>query len=202
RRAGGAPELELGFGRGAAAVHGREPALGRGLPASQRLELRAGLADALLGLLQLGGEPVALRRAFRHGLLERADPCAHLLELALLDLDLPLDLGGDRPRENERDQRAPPQQAPRPAQHHGARVSGVGRRIACARRAALQGAGRVPGHGPGPLSPLVYCAFRCTAAPYSRMEQYLEFTANHPLLVSALTLSFLLLVFTEIRRKT
>ncbi len=34
------------------------------------------------------------------------------------------------------------------------------------------------------------------------MEQYLEFTANHPLLVSALTLSFLLLVFTEIRRKT
>ncbi|HEX7062619.1 MAG TPA: rhodanese-like domain-containing protein [Woeseiaceae bacterium] len=34
------------------------------------------------------------------------------------------------------------------------------------------------------------------------MEQYLEFTANHPLLVAALTASFLLLVFTELRRKT
>jgi rhodanese-related sulfurtransferase len=34
------------------------------------------------------------------------------------------------------------------------------------------------------------------------MEQYLEFTANHPLLVSALMLSFFLLVFTEIRRQT
>lgn len=34
------------------------------------------------------------------------------------------------------------------------------------------------------------------------MEQYFEFTANHPLLVGALVLSFLLLVFTELRRKT
>lgn len=33
------------------------------------------------------------------------------------------------------------------------------------------------------------------------MEQYLEFTANHPLLVSALLLSFFLVVFTELRRR-
>lgn len=34
------------------------------------------------------------------------------------------------------------------------------------------------------------------------MEQYLEFTANHPLLVGALLLSFFLAIFTELRRKT
>lgn len=34
------------------------------------------------------------------------------------------------------------------------------------------------------------------------MEQYLEFTANHPLLVGALVLSFFLVIFTELRRKT
>lgn len=33
------------------------------------------------------------------------------------------------------------------------------------------------------------------------MEQYLEFTANHPLLVGALLLSFFLVVFSEVRRK-
>lgn len=33
------------------------------------------------------------------------------------------------------------------------------------------------------------------------MEQYLEFTANHPLLVGALLLSFFLVVFSELRRK-
>lgn len=34
------------------------------------------------------------------------------------------------------------------------------------------------------------------------MERYLEFAANHTLLVSALVVSFFVLVFTEIRRKT
>ncbi|HET6628538.1 MAG TPA: rhodanese-like domain-containing protein [Woeseiaceae bacterium] len=33
------------------------------------------------------------------------------------------------------------------------------------------------------------------------MEQYLEFTANHPLLVGALLLSFFLVIFSELRRK-
>ena len=33
------------------------------------------------------------------------------------------------------------------------------------------------------------------------MEQYLEFTANHPLLVGGLVLSFLLVIFSELRRK-
>ena len=33
------------------------------------------------------------------------------------------------------------------------------------------------------------------------MDQYLEFAANHTLLVAALVFSFLLLVFTELRRK-
>lgn len=34
------------------------------------------------------------------------------------------------------------------------------------------------------------------------MEQYLEFTANHPLLVGALVLSLFLVIFTELRRLT
>lgn len=34
------------------------------------------------------------------------------------------------------------------------------------------------------------------------MEQYLQFTANHPLLITALVLSFFLLIFTELRRMT
>ena len=34
------------------------------------------------------------------------------------------------------------------------------------------------------------------------METYLEFTANHPVLVGALLFSFFLLVFTELRRKS
>ena len=34
------------------------------------------------------------------------------------------------------------------------------------------------------------------------MEQYLEFTANHPILISALLFSFFLLVFSELRRKS
>ena len=34
------------------------------------------------------------------------------------------------------------------------------------------------------------------------MEQYLQFTANHPLLVSALLFSFFLLIFSELRRMT
>ncbi len=34
------------------------------------------------------------------------------------------------------------------------------------------------------------------------MEQYLEFTSNHPILVSALLFSFFLLVFSELRRKS
>ena len=34
------------------------------------------------------------------------------------------------------------------------------------------------------------------------MEQYLEFSANHPILVSALLVSFFLLVFSELRRKS
>ena len=34
------------------------------------------------------------------------------------------------------------------------------------------------------------------------MEQYLEFSANHPILVSALLLSFLMLIFSELRRKS
>ena len=33
------------------------------------------------------------------------------------------------------------------------------------------------------------------------MEQYLEFTANHPLLVGALLLSFFLVIFSELKRK-
>lgn len=33
------------------------------------------------------------------------------------------------------------------------------------------------------------------------MDQYLEFTTNHPLLVGGLVLSFLLLIFSELRRK-
>lgn len=33
------------------------------------------------------------------------------------------------------------------------------------------------------------------------MEQYFEFTANHPLLVGALLLSFFLVIFSEVRRK-
>ncbi len=33
------------------------------------------------------------------------------------------------------------------------------------------------------------------------MDQYLEFTANHPLLVVALLVSFFLVIFTEMRRK-
>ncbi len=33
------------------------------------------------------------------------------------------------------------------------------------------------------------------------MDKFLQFAGNHPLLVSALTASFLLLVFTELRRK-
>ena len=33
------------------------------------------------------------------------------------------------------------------------------------------------------------------------METYLEFAANHPILVSALLFSFFLLIFTELRRK-
>jgi rhodanese-related sulfurtransferase len=33
------------------------------------------------------------------------------------------------------------------------------------------------------------------------MEQYLEFTANHPLLVGALLLSFFLVVFSELKRR-
>lgn len=33
------------------------------------------------------------------------------------------------------------------------------------------------------------------------MDRYLEFAANHPLLVSGLALSFFFLVFTELRRK-
>ena len=34
------------------------------------------------------------------------------------------------------------------------------------------------------------------------MEQYLEFSANHPILVSALLFSFFMLVFSELRRKS
>ena len=34
------------------------------------------------------------------------------------------------------------------------------------------------------------------------MEQYLEFSANHPVLVSALLFSFFMLVFSELRRKS
>ena len=34
------------------------------------------------------------------------------------------------------------------------------------------------------------------------MEQYLEFTSNHPILISALLFSFFLLVFSELRRKS
>ena len=34
------------------------------------------------------------------------------------------------------------------------------------------------------------------------MEQYVEFTSNHPILISALLFSFFLLVFTELRRKS
>jgi rhodanese-related sulfurtransferase len=34
------------------------------------------------------------------------------------------------------------------------------------------------------------------------MEQYLEFSSNHPLLVSALLFSFFMLVFSELRRKS
>jgi len=34
------------------------------------------------------------------------------------------------------------------------------------------------------------------------MQQYIEFTANHPILVSALLASFFLLVFSELRRKS
>ena len=33
------------------------------------------------------------------------------------------------------------------------------------------------------------------------MEQYLEFSSNHPILISALLISFFVLVFTELRRK-
>jgi rhodanese-related sulfurtransferase len=33
------------------------------------------------------------------------------------------------------------------------------------------------------------------------MEQYLEFSTNHPLLVGGLVLSFLLVIFSELRRK-
>ena len=33
------------------------------------------------------------------------------------------------------------------------------------------------------------------------MEQYLEFSSNHPILVSALLISFFVLVFSELRRK-
>jgi hypothetical protein len=33
------------------------------------------------------------------------------------------------------------------------------------------------------------------------MDKFLEFTSNHVLLVSALMISFFLLVFTELRRK-
>jgi rhodanese-related sulfurtransferase len=33
------------------------------------------------------------------------------------------------------------------------------------------------------------------------MEQYLEFTANHPLLIGALLLSFFLVVFSELKRR-
>lgn len=33
------------------------------------------------------------------------------------------------------------------------------------------------------------------------MEQYLEFTANHPLLVGGLVLSFFLLIFSELRQR-
>ena len=35
-----------------------------------------------------------------------------------------------------------------------------------------------------------------------KMEQYLEFSANHPILVSALLFSFFMLVFSELRRKS
>jgi rhodanese-related sulfurtransferase len=56
---------------------------------------------------------------------------------------------------------------------------------------------------PGPSGRRRWYTAPFTARRHARsMEQYLEFTANHPLLVSALTLSFFLLVFTEIRRKT
>lgn len=34
------------------------------------------------------------------------------------------------------------------------------------------------------------------------MEQYLEFSANHPLLVGGLVLSFFLVIFSELRRKS
>lgn len=34
------------------------------------------------------------------------------------------------------------------------------------------------------------------------MQQYLEFTANHPLLVGALLLSFFLVIFSELKRKS
>ena len=34
------------------------------------------------------------------------------------------------------------------------------------------------------------------------MEQYLEFSSNHPLLVSALLFSFFMLIFSELRRKS
>jgi rhodanese-related sulfurtransferase len=34
------------------------------------------------------------------------------------------------------------------------------------------------------------------------MEQYLEFTANHPLLIGALLLSFFLVIFSELKRKS
>jgi rhodanese-related sulfurtransferase len=33
------------------------------------------------------------------------------------------------------------------------------------------------------------------------MEQYLEFSSNHPILISALLISFFVLVFSELRRK-
>jgi rhodanese-related sulfurtransferase len=34
------------------------------------------------------------------------------------------------------------------------------------------------------------------------MEQYLEFSANHPILVSAMLFSFFMLIFSELRRKS
>ena len=52
----------------------------------------------------------------------------------------------------------------------------------------------------GRLAAVIVCAARIETS--GKMEQYLEFSANHPILVSALLLSFLMLIFSELRRKS
>ncbi len=55
-----------------------------------------------------------------------------------------------------------------------------------------------------PVPALVYCPSFVAASPSKDrklMDMYLEFAANHALLVTALLFSFFLLVFTELRRQ-